>query len=59
MRGNFKTLTFFDCVSELQLTSQHPYAETFIGKPHVYTIDISNLELVESTIKEIISLEVT
>ncbi|KAL9979523.1 hypothetical protein ACROYT_G017198 [Oculina patagonica] len=42
-----------------ELTSQHPYMETFIGKPHVYTIDINNLELVESTLKEILSSEVT
>jgi len=33
--------------------------ETFIGKPHVYTIDVNNLELVESTVKEILSSEVT
>ena len=33
--------------------------ETFVGKPHVYTIDISNLELVEATIREILSLEVS
>jgi len=32
--------------------------ETFIGKPHVYTIDIKNLDLVESTVKEILSSEV-
>lgn len=42
-----------------QLTSQHPYMETFVGKPHVYTIDINDLELVESTLKEILSLEVS
>ncbi|XP_073232225.1 alpha-1,6-mannosylglycoprotein 6-beta-N-acetylglucosaminyltransferase A-like [Porites lutea] len=41
-----------------EVTSQHPYMETFIGKPHVYTIDVNNLNLVEATIKEIISLEV-
>ena len=33
--------------------------ETFIGKPYVYTIDVNNLELVESTVKEILSSEVT
>ena len=33
--------------------------ETFVGKPHVYTIDINDLELVESTLKEILSLEVS
>lgn len=40
------------------LTSQHPYMETFVGKPYTHTIDINNLDLVESTIKEIISKEV-
>ncbi|XP_068704273.1 alpha-1,6-mannosylglycoprotein 6-beta-N-acetylglucosaminyltransferase A-like [Montipora foliosa] len=40
------------------VTSQHPYMETFVGKPHVYTIDINNLDLVESTVKEILSTKV-
>jgi len=40
------------------LTSQHPYMETFIGKPQVYTIDIDDFNLVESTIKEIVSRKV-
>ncbi len=26
----------------LQLTSQHPYAEEFIGEPHVFTVDVHN-----------------
>ena len=65
--GRLKSLTVILCillkVSFIhsfidQLTSQHPYMETFIGKPHVYTIDVNNLDLVEATIKEIISLEV-
>ena len=43
----------------LQLTSQHPYAEVFIGKPHVFTIDIKNLSLVEETVKEILNTEVS
>lgn len=48
------------CLSfSFQLTSQHPYMETFIGKPHVYTIDINDLELVDSTLKEILSSEVS
>ena len=42
-----------------QLTSQHPYAEVFIGKPHVFTVDINNLTLVEETIKEILNTEVS
>lgn len=36
------------------LTSQHPYMETFIGEPYVYTIDINDLNLVESTIRKIL-----
>ncbi|KAJ7378518.1 Alpha-1,6-mannosylglycoprotein 6-beta-N-acetylglucosaminyltransferase A [Desmophyllum pertusum] len=40
-----------------ELTSQHPYAEVFIGKPHVFTIDIKNLSLVEETVKEILNTE--
>lgn len=40
-----------------QLASQNPYMETFIGKPYVYTIDVNNFELVESTVKEILSSE--
>ncbi|XP_020630334.1 alpha-1,6-mannosylglycoprotein 6-beta-N-acetylglucosaminyltransferase A-like [Orbicella faveolata] len=41
-----------------KLTSQHPYAEVFIGKPHVFTVDIDNLTLVEEAIKEILNTEV-
>ncbi|XP_058948296.2 alpha-1,6-mannosylglycoprotein 6-beta-N-acetylglucosaminyltransferase A-like isoform X2 [Pocillopora verrucosa] len=40
------------------LTSQHPYAEVFIGKPHVFTVDISNLSLVEEAVKEMLRTEV-
>ncbi|KAL5005564.1 hypothetical protein ScPMuIL_016722 [Solemya velum] len=36
------------------LSSQHPYAEQFIGEPHVYSIDIKDLNLVEQTVKKII-----
>ena len=43
----------------LQLTSQHPYAEVFIGEPHVVTVDIGNLSLVEDTVKRILNLEVS
>ena len=32
--------------------------ETFIKKPHVYTIDINDLGLVEASIKEIVSRKV-
>ena len=41
-----------------QLASQHPYAEKFIGKPYVYTVDINNNEEVEEAVKEILQMEV-
>ena len=42
-----------------KLTSQHPYAEVFVGEPHVVTLDIKNLSLVEETIKRILNTEVS
>ena len=33
-----------------KLTSQHPYADRYIGKPHVYTVNIKNLNEVEAAI---------
>lgn len=50
---------FFFSFFFLQLTSQHPYAEVFIGEPHVVTVDIGNLSLVEDTVKRILNLEVS
>lgn len=41
-----------------QLTSQHPYAEVFIGRPHVWTVDLSNQEEVEDAVKAILSQKV-
>ena len=41
-----------------QLTSQHPYAEVFIGRPHVWTIDLGNQEEVEDAVKAILSQKV-
>ncbi|KXJ29802.1 Alpha-1,6-mannosylglycoprotein 6-beta-N-acetylglucosaminyltransferase A [Exaiptasia diaphana] len=41
-----------------KLDSQHPYAEKFIGKPHVYTIDINNSDEVKLAIEEILQMEV-
>ncbi|XP_073490379.1 alpha-1,6-mannosylglycoprotein 6-beta-N-acetylglucosaminyltransferase A [Aquarana catesbeiana] len=38
-----------------ELTSQHPYAEVYIGKPHVWTVDINNPEEVEKAVKAILS----
>ncbi|XP_044174948.1 alpha-1,6-mannosylglycoprotein 6-beta-N-acetylglucosaminyltransferase A-like isoform X1 [Acropora millepora] len=41
-----------------KVTSQNPYMEIFVGEPHVYTINIDNLETVESTLKKIMSSQV-
>lgn len=43
----------------LQLTSQHPYAEVYIGQPHVWTVDIENPAEVERAIRSILSQKVT
>ncbi|XP_072139204.1 alpha-1,6-mannosylglycoprotein 6-beta-N-acetylglucosaminyltransferase A-like isoform X1 [Mobula birostris] len=41
-----------------ELSSQHPYAETYIGKPHVWTVDIDNLSLVEELLRQIMNQKV-
>ncbi|KAL3854035.1 hypothetical protein ACJMK2_013317 [Sinanodonta woodiana] len=43
--------------TEREVTSQHPYAEQFIGEPYVYTIDIGNEEQVRSTVQKILDLD--
>ena len=35
----------------MQVTSQHPYAEDFIGEPHVYTVDMNDKEAVERAVQ--------
>lgn len=42
----------------VQVTSQHPYCEEFIGAPYVYTIDVNVLSEVENVMKEIMLKEV-
>ena len=42
----------------MQLTSQHPYAEVYIGQPHVWTVDIENSAEVEKAIRSILSQKV-
>ena len=39
----------------MQVSSQHPYAEDFIGLPHVYTIDIDNATEVQIAVKKAIA----
>ena len=36
----------------MQVTSQHPYAEDFIGEPHVYTVDAHDKDAVDSAVKK-------
>uniref|UniRef100_A0A3B4FMV5 alpha-1,6-mannosyl-glycoprotein 6-beta-N-acetylglucosaminyltransferase n=1 Tax=Pundamilia nyererei TaxID=303518 RepID=A0A3B4FMV5_9CICH len=41
-----------------ELTSQHPYAEVYIGRPHVWTVDIENSAEVERAIRSILSQKI-
>ncbi|XP_031821416.1 alpha-1,6-mannosylglycoprotein 6-beta-N-acetylglucosaminyltransferase B isoform X4 [Sarcophilus harrisii] len=41
-----------------EVFSQHPYAENFIGKPHVWTVDYNNSEEFEAAIKAIMKIQV-
>ncbi|KAG8125117.1 hypothetical protein E2320_020363, partial [Naja naja] len=41
-----------------ELTSQHPYAEVYIGKPHVWTVNINDLSEVEQAVKAISSQKI-
>ncbi|XP_015224510.1 PREDICTED: alpha-1,6-mannosylglycoprotein 6-beta-N-acetylglucosaminyltransferase B-like, partial [Cyprinodon variegatus] len=41
-----------------KVSSQHPYAEEYIGRPHVITIDFNNSEVFEATIREIMKIDV-
>lgn len=50
-------LSDFRCFST-QITSQNPYAEVFVGKPFVQTVDIRNLTEVEEALREITNTKV-
>lgn len=41
-----------------QISSQHPYAEQFIGKPHVWTVDVTNETDVREAVRAILRTEV-
>ncbi|XP_042253867.1 alpha-1,6-mannosylglycoprotein 6-beta-N-acetylglucosaminyltransferase B-like [Thunnus maccoyii] len=41
-----------------QISSQHPYAEEFISKPHVWTVDMTNRTDVREAVKAILRAEV-
>lgn len=42
-----------------QVSSQHPYAEQHIGRPHVFTIDFNNSEEFDATIGDIMKINVS
>lgn len=42
----------------LQVSSQHPYAEQYIGRPHVMTVDYNNSLEFDSAIREIMRTKV-
>lgn len=42
-----------------KLTSQHPYAEVYIGRPHVWTVNIDDPVEVEQAIRSILSQKVS
>uniref|UniRef100_A0A8C2BD47 alpha-1,6-mannosyl-glycoprotein 6-beta-N-acetylglucosaminyltransferase n=1 Tax=Cyprinus carpio TaxID=7962 RepID=A0A8C2BD47_CYPCA len=41
-----------------ELTSQHPYAEVYIGRPHVWTVNIDDPAEVQNAIKAILSQKI-
>lgn len=54
-----QSASILNIIPSLQLTSQHPYAEVYIGQPHVWTVDIENGAEVEKAIRSILSQKVT
>ncbi|GFS07555.1 alpha-1,6-mannosylglycoprotein 6-beta-N-acetylglucosaminyltransferase A [Elysia marginata] len=40
--------------TQREITSQHPYAEVFIGKPYVYTIHVNNMTEVDQALDAIV-----
>lgn len=59
--GSFVWTLFFFCNRQFffpQVSSQHPYAEQYIGRPHVITIDYNNTEELDATIREILRINV-
>ena len=57
-KGYLDKFIVTNIISSFQLTSQHPYAEVYIGKPHVWTVDINDLSEVEKAVKSILNQKV-
>ena len=56
--GRHNHLFFKNKPTNRKLTSQHPYAERFIGKPYVFTVDVDNTEDVENALVQMSSIKV-
>ncbi|XP_022109517.1 alpha-1,6-mannosylglycoprotein 6-beta-N-acetylglucosaminyltransferase A-like isoform X2 [Acanthaster planci] len=52
-KSKANTKFFKNKPTDRELTSQHPYAELYIGKPHVQTIDIQNYTALQAVVDEI------
>ncbi|XP_038049194.1 alpha-1,6-mannosylglycoprotein 6-beta-N-acetylglucosaminyltransferase A-like isoform X2 [Patiria miniata] len=52
-KSKVNTKFFKNKPTDRELTSQHPYAEVYIGKPHVQTIDIQNFSALQATVEAI------
>ena len=46
------------CACHPQVSSQHPYAEQYIGSPHVMTVDYNNSQEFDTAIREIMRTKV-
>ncbi|XP_046721350.1 alpha-1,6-mannosylglycoprotein 6-beta-N-acetylglucosaminyltransferase B-like isoform X1 [Silurus meridionalis] len=57
-RSSFNNEFFRGKPMSREVSSQHPYTEQYIGRPHVITVDYNNSEEVEATIKEILNTKV-
>lgn len=53
-----ETLSCLFYIFLFQITSQNPYAEVFVGRPLVQTVDIKNLTEVEEALRDIINTKV-
>ncbi|XP_041039038.1 alpha-1,6-mannosylglycoprotein 6-beta-N-acetylglucosaminyltransferase A-like isoform X7 [Carcharodon carcharias] len=53
-----KALVYGKLADYWKLSSQHPYAEVYIGKPHVWTVDIDNPSDVKEAMNQIMELKV-
>ena len=51
-KGRANSKFFKGKPTQRKLTSQHPYAERYIGKPYVYTVNVNNPKEVEAALED-------